>query len=181
MIFSLVSSVLRRGTSAKKRPARRVMLSLAVLGAAVFLQGTALAEEAPDFTLRDLAGREVRLSSFKGKQPVLLAFSASWCPYCRRQAPKVVALRNELKEEEIAILGVNQKESRDRAAEFAEAFELNYPTLLDKNGAVSDRYEVEGIPYFVLIDRNGQVRATGHDVGGLRGDIRAVVGKKSGE
>ena len=44
---------------------------------------TVIAEKAPDFVLTDLNGRKFRLSDFKGKQPVLIIFSATWCPSCR--------------------------------------------------------------------------------------------------
>lgn len=160
----------------------RIAARAFVLG--ILLAGTACAgtadagTQAPDFTLKDLSGQKVTLSSFKGKRPVLLAFSASWCPYCRKQAPKLAALRKKYTEDELAILGVNQQESRGKAAAFAEEFGAQYPTLLDKNLAVSEFYGVQGIPYMVLIDRDGQLVTAGHDVsGGMGRQIEKTVRK----
>jgi peroxiredoxin len=134
------------------------VVTAVVLGAAPAGAGPS----APDFKLKDLSGTTVRLSSFRGKAPVLLAFWATWCPYCRKQVPNLIRLREELGEQEVMIFGVNVGESKATARAFAESHDINYPVLLDRQSKVADRYGVSGIPFFVLISRDGNIAATDH-------------------
>lgn len=124
----------------------------------------AAAPTAPDFRLKDLSGKTVRLSEFRGKSPVLLAFWATWCPYCRKQVPNLIRIRGEFSEQEVMIFGVNVRESRAAAQAFAEAKKINYPVLLDSQSKVADSYGVSGIPFFVLVSRDGNIAATDYTV-----------------
>ena len=119
---------------------------------------------APDFTAQDLSGNEVVLSSFKGKSPVLLAFGATWCPYCRREVPNLIALRKNFRDQDLAVLAVDVQEGREKVAAFAAAKGINYTVLLDTDGKASDRYGVTGIPFFVLVSRDGNIAATDYSV-----------------
>ncbi len=122
------------------------------------------APSAPDFTLKDLDGKSVTLSSHRGKRPVLLMFWATWCPYCRRQVPNMVSLRKKYTEEKLAIYGVNIREDRSKAASYAEANKINYPLLLDHDSAAADLYGAAGIPLFVLVSTDGNIAMTDHTV-----------------
>lgn len=51
---------------------------------AVQLTGINKGQTPPDFSIRTIEGKEIRLSDFKGNKPVLLYFWASWCPYCKQ-------------------------------------------------------------------------------------------------
>ena len=62
---------------------------------------------APDFTLRDLAGREVRLSGLRGK-PVQVDFWGTWCGYCREALPSIELLYRGLKDK-VAVFGVDNE------------------------------------------------------------------------
>ncbi len=119
---------------------------------------------APDFTLTGIDGQKLTLSSFRGKVPVLLAFGATWCPYCTRQVPKLIQLRKTLGPDEVMLIGIDSREPRDRVAAHAEKYGVNYPVALDSDGRVVERYGVEGIPYLVLIDKEGSIVSAGHGV-----------------
>jgi len=112
--------------------------------------------KAPDFTLKDLSGKSIKLSSLQGN-PVLIIFSATWCPECRREIPYFKELHAAYAPRGLQIINIDIMEPQDRVQKFAEKYELPYRTLLDENGRVSESYGVYGIPTALLIDKNGMV------------------------
>ena len=110
---------------------------------------------APDFTLEDLAGNSVRLSSLRGKV-VLLDFWASWCGPCRHDMPIVEQLHQERSGDGLAVYGVNA-EAAEQAGAFLAGNRLSFPTLIDPGMAVAGLYSVRAIPTFVIVDRQGRV------------------------
>jgi len=119
---------------------------------------------APDFELSDLNGSSVRLSKFKGDRPVLLYFWATWCPYCIAAKPQIAQLREKFAQKEMEILGINvgEGDSLERLKRYQEGHPVTWPILYDTGGKVSRTYHVQGIPLFVLVDKEGNVvyRAT---------------------
>ena len=122
-------------------------------------------QPAPDFFLRTLNGRSVRLSDYRGKT-VVLNFWASWCPPCRREMPDFQTLweeRGPSGPDDLVILAVNLlPEDTIAAAEgFVDEFGLTFPILLDTSrGEVAQRYGVQALPATFFIDRDGIVRTT---------------------
>ncbi|MCL4239812.1 MAG: TlpA family protein disulfide reductase [Dehalococcoidia bacterium] len=112
---------------------------------------------APDFLLASTDGSEERLSAYRGKW-VLLNFWASWCGPCRQETPHLQRLQAR-RPDTLVVLGVNQQESRDTAAEFVEEYQLTYPIALDLSGEVSTAYRVgRGLPVSMLVDPTGVIR-----------------------
>lgn len=111
--------------------------------------------EAPDFTLEDLSGSSVQLTSLRGKV-VLLDFWASWCGPCRYDMPIVDQLYKERAGDGLAVYGVNSEEI-SRAASYLEGNDLSFPTLYDKGMDVARLYRVRAIPTFVVVDRQGRI------------------------
>jgi cytochrome c biogenesis protein CcmG, thiol:disulfide interchange protein DsbE len=109
---------------------------------------------APDFTLRDAAGQTVRLSDLRGKV-VLLGFSASWCPPCRAEAPRLEALYRKYRDQGLVVLSLNSEKNHEAAIDFARK-SFTFPLLLDA-GELYTRYGVHGVPCTFLIDRSGKV------------------------
>lgn len=117
---------------------------------------------APDFMLRNVDGKTVRLADFRGKNPVLLNFWASWCPACRQEAPENEKLHQRLGPKGLKFLAVSI--DRDPGAlndvrKFMEEFKLSLRPLLDSNGEVFEHYGVTAIPTTFLIDRRGKIVA----------------------
>ena len=118
---------------------------------------TAIAEKAPDFVLKDLSGRKFRLSDFKGKQPVLIIFSTTWCPSCKEEIPHFKSLHATYAKRGLLIVNVDIQESQEKVAKFTARNGLPYRVLLDEDGDVSGIYDIRGVPSMVLVDQNGNI------------------------
>lgn len=113
---------------------------------------------APTVVLRDLNGRTVRLTDFKGKV-VLLNFWAMWCPPCRAEIPELIKWQREFGSKGLQIIGVTYPPTnRRRVRRFLRASKITYPVLLGdkKTKALFDTGET--LPFSVVIDREGKVR-----------------------
>ncbi len=112
----------------------------------------------PDFTLVQLKGDPLTLSSFRGK-PVLINFWATWCPPCRRELPALQAAYTAY-QGKIGFIAVNVKEDAATVAALVDELGLTFPIALDPDGQVSDvAYEVRGIPTTIFVDAFGVVAA----------------------
>jgi peroxiredoxin len=124
-------------------------------------------KQAPDFTLTDVNGKPVSLSSFKGKY-VLVDFWASWCGPCRAENPNVVQAFEKHKDKNFTILGVSLDQKKEPWLKAIKDDQLNWTHVSDLKfweSIVVNMYGFEGIPFNVLVDPNGVVIAEG-----LRGE-----------
>lgn len=143
------------------------------------LKGTTLGFPAIDFTLQDLDGKNVALSSFKGKY-VLVDFWASWCGPCRRENPNVVAAYNKYKDKGFTILGVSLDDNKEKWKAAVEKDNLAWTHVSDLKGwqsSVAKMYNVTGIPFNLLLDKDGNILAKGLRGADLEAKLEAVLGK----
>jgi peroxiredoxin/outer membrane lipoprotein-sorting protein len=112
---------------------------------------------APDFSLLDLEGKEIKLSQLKGKA-VLLNFWASWCVPCRSEMPTIELLHREFKDKGLVVLGVDDEEAQKQSA-FLQKFGLSFASLVEPKKQASNLYSVGGIPTTVVIDQKGTIKA----------------------
>jgi peroxiredoxin len=118
---------------------------------------TAFVEKAPDFVLRDLNGRNFRLSDFRGKQPVLIIFSATWCTFCREEIPHFKSIHAAYAKQGLEIVNIDIQELKEKVAKFTAKYGLPYRVLLDEDGVVGGIYDIRGVPSMVLVDPNGDI------------------------
>ena len=111
---------------------------------------------APDFTLSNLAGEPVRLSSLQG-QVVLINFWATWCGPCKEEMPAIQQAYDARKGQGFTVLAVNLNEPAGDVQGYISNLKLNFPVLLDAGDTVSTLYRVRGYPTSFFIDRNGTV------------------------
>ncbi len=136
-----------------------------------------LGKPAPDFTLPDVNGKPVALSSLKGKY-VLVDFWASWCKPCRMENPNVVAAYNKFKNKNFTILGVSLDEDKNAWLGAIKKDGLNWQHISDLKqweSMVIPLYQFDGIPYNVLLDPQGVVIAEGLRGADLEAKLAEVI------
>ncbi len=141
----------------------------------MFLSGIVFANNAPDFTLQSIGKESVSLSNYKGNNPVLLLFWTTWCPYCRDQLMAANRKYPELKKAGVELLAINVAESVGKVDKFVRLRNLNYPVVLDNNSSVSEAYSVMGVPFYVLIDKEGKILFKGN--GFPEQEINSLIAK----
>jgi peroxiredoxin len=112
---------------------------------------------APDFTLKDLSGKAVTLSSLRGKV-VLLNFWATWCPPCREEIPSMMRLNKAMEGKPFQMLAVSEDGGgKDAVTGFFKESGASLPALLDSDQAVGGRYGLTGVPETFVIGKNGVI------------------------
>ena len=129
------------------------------------------ASPAPDFTLKTLAGPNLKLSEQRG-QVVLINFWATWCAPCKQEMPHLNRLSDKYRDAGFVLLGVNVDDDPKKAAAEAARLGIRFPVLLDEAKAVSKLYGLDAMPTTFVVDRDGQVR---HVHQGYRNGLETVV------
>lgn len=113
---------------------------------------------APEFSLRELNGRKLDLSAYKGKV-VLLDFWATWCDSCKDEIPHFVELQNKYRDQGLQVLGISMDDDPQLVRRFRQRFRVNYPVAMG-NAKVGELYGgVLGLPIAFLIGRDGRIEA----------------------
>lgn len=113
----------------------------------------------PAFQLDSLNGDEYRFPP-PNNQVVLINFWASWCPPCRAEMPAMQRVYQKYQDSNFEILAVNvtNQDRLEDAASFVEENGLTFPILLDRQGRVSEEYQVNSLPTSFFIDKQGIVQ-----------------------
>ncbi len=108
---------------------------------------------APDFTLKDLDGKDFSLSSLKGKV-VILDFWAVYCPPCRDEIPSFINLYETYKEKGLEVIGVTVDREASKVKTFMETNKISYPILFSSKEILEAYGGIQAIPTTFIIDRN---------------------------
>jgi cytochrome c biogenesis protein CcmG/thiol:disulfide interchange protein DsbE len=117
---------------------------------------TAYSEKAPDFTLKSIDGKTIKLSNYKGKI-VIIDFWATWCPPCRKGIPDLIEIQKEYSKD-VVVLGISvDRETAKDVPGFVKNNKINYTVALFNENIIKSYGGINSIPTSFVIDRQGNI------------------------
>lgn len=138
---------------------------LSVVACRIGSSSMAPGNEARDFSLSDLAGKQFKLSSFRGKV-VLLNFWSAWCESCKEELPALERASKELKKYDVEVVSVGIDDTQENFVKIVDKAALSFPILLDSKSEVKAAYKLASVPETFIIDREGKFVLFNDPVGG---------------
>jgi peroxiredoxin len=112
---------------------------------------------APDFALPSLEGTSLSLADLQGKG-IVLNFWATWCLPCRVEMPALEQTWLDWQDRDLVVVAVNLQENPGRVADYVRDLGLTFPVLLDGDGSVFQRYQVQLYPTTFFVGPDGVIR-----------------------
>jgi len=129
----------------------------------LFFPNKLIEGEAPDFFEKTVKGKEFTFDKvYRKNKNIVLFFWATWCPHCRTAIANFPKQLPELKKQNIEMVLINVGEDKNVVKRYLSTVKIDPDIILDKSGKVSTIYGVAGLPTFVLIDKDGIVKAVEH-------------------
>jgi thiol-disulfide isomerase/thioredoxin len=157
---------------------RRLLLAAAVCMptiAGAQEAGIPVGNMAPNAALETLDGKPAQLSTWIGRQPVVLEFWASWCSNCKALEPELLKVARQFGAQvKFVGVAVSANQTPERVKRYMQAHPMPVEMLYDRTGTAVDAYDVPATSYIVVIDRAGKVVYTGS--GGSQ-DLTAAIRK----
>ncbi|MGM0593157.1 MAG: peroxiredoxin family protein [Pseudomonadota bacterium] len=141
---------------------KRLFLLLLLLSFASVQAGELMeyeGEPLPDFTLQTVDGKQLSLSDYRDKV-VMVNFWATYCGPCIKEIPSMQRLQERVGADRFAILAVNMAEQQETVKRFLDKHDIqvNFPILLDPDGAVVEQWMITAVPTTFIIDPKGNIR-----------------------
>lgn len=112
----------------------------------------------PELKLRDIRGRTIRLSDYRGKV-VLINFWATWCPPCGAEIPDLVQLQRDYRHQGLRVIGITYPPQQLSAVrEFTQRLGVNYPIALGTKETKALFTSSEALPITIVLGKDGRVR-----------------------
>lgn len=121
--------------------------------------------QAPNFLFTPESGKPFylyeRLQAHN--KPTLLYFWATWCPYCRKATPKVVALHQDYSRAlDVMAINVGINDTAEKMTEYMYSYQMEFPVMFDENSEISQQFQVYGTPVFVILSAEGEIIYRSH-------------------
>jgi len=156
-------------------PRRTVLAGLAFCAASGTVSALDKKDQAPKFNATTLDGEKFTNDSLKGKV-VLIQFWATWCRYCRGDQPAVDALVHDFAGQGLIVLAVNVGEPKKKVKKYLEDSPRACKIVLTENTNLAAMFAAKSYPFYVLIDKEGNVVDTQNGAGGEEA-LRRMVAK----
>lgn len=104
-----------------------------------------------------VASEPLDLSKYKGKQAVYLDFWASWCVPCRESFPWLNKVHSQYADKGLKVIAINLDAETEDAKKFLEDYPAKFEVIYDPEGEFATRFNLQGMPSAVLIDRDGKI------------------------
>ena len=117
-----------------------------------------LGDPAPDFSGNDLNGQPLSLAAYQG-HPVILRFWSTDCKFCRADTPIFNQYFEKYKEAGLRVVYVNRHSDEATVRKFVADLEIGFPVLIDKDGAISSRYNIKVEPQTIIISPDHKIIA----------------------
>lgn len=98
------------------------------------------------------------------KSPAILFFFTSWCGYCKQILPQFKQMAESARNKGWRVYGVDVGEGPQKANQFVQQYNPNFPVLVDQQSLVARQYGVNGYPTFVVIDENANIVYNAHEL-----------------
>jgi len=121
-------------------------------------EGINTGQLAADFAVQTLDGQTVRLSDYRGKNPVWLNFWASWCGPCKAEMPEMEQLYQAYKDKGLVMLGLDFREPVPVVHGFVTDNNFHWLFLVEESGATAEHYYTDAIPTHLFIDKQGIIK-----------------------
>ncbi len=92
-------------------------------------------------------------------QLIIVDLFATWCPPCQQETPILRAFDRAYRERGLQIIGISVQELQGSVSAYAERYGLEYPIVLDADGALFRAAAAGGLPTKILLDPSGRVLA----------------------
>ena len=178
--FEMEASDIEAAINAMDTNVARIPVAKDLMARARVMKAVAIGQKAPDFTLNDVNGKPVSLSSKMGTKLLLIDFWAGWCNPCRQENPNVVRVYKEFNKKGFDVFGVSLDRTKDEWVEAIAADKLTWTHVSDLeywNNAAAKLYAVNAIPANFLLDENGIIIARNLRGEDLYNKVKEVLGK----
>ena len=141
-----------------KQRMQAAVTALALVASMACQAGIGPGDVPPDYLGHDRDGHDLRVSDLHGKV-VIVSFWASWCGYCRKELPVLAALQQLKGTPNLQVVGVNHDDDYAHYKDLTRRWK-NLDVILTydaPDGHIGKPYKIDGLPFMVMIGRNGRI------------------------